>query len=430
MLPNTVEKLAETFARASDWRASDNWGWSHWDSIADGKAHFVDSHTKLNQIFVAQALELLAALPSEQRNTVRLPVSYTLAHMANEGNPQGVFATLKAIEENPGRWHGVLSDNAFQCIGVLRQRLIEVSTAEKKLEEERTRNSHLDRAKLEKFRAELVQYFHDSVRLRPIFRAKGVIELRLEDREGVPSESLSINQIDHKGAFIAQEQVDYAGWGRGYGQGMAQGEDEAVFAAMVNGASTHGAVIPGAAADAIEKAIDDASLKDPIVLQSLVFDARYAEFERNSAFTPKFAPNSLAQWREFDAFMGHLTLAARQIPLFDAFARRKESQNKILIIDAPRFIRWRQYAPSIESGEAADADGMLLIRVVDLNVDVGRRNEIIIQNPPWLAEHSDPVAYLSGSVLVNVDEKFRIEILDGTAGICLTFPGTVEGYEA
>jgi hypothetical protein len=73
---------------------------------------------------------------------------------------------------------------------------------------------------------------------------------------------------------------------------------------------------------------------------------------------------------------------------------------------------------------------MLLIRVVDLNVDVGRRNEIIAQNPPWLAEHSDPVAYLSGSVLVNVDEKFRIEILDGTAGVCLTFPGPVEEYEA
>ena len=264
--------------------------------------------------------------------------------------------------------------------------------------------------------------------LRPILRSKGVVELCLEVREDVPSESLSINQIDHKGAFIAQQQIDYAGWGRGYGQGMASGEDEAVFAAMVEGAITGTLVDAGAVAQAIENAIDRASLKDPIVFQSLIFDARYAEIEKNDAFTSKFAPNALTQWHDLDGFMGHLTLGGRQVPVFDAFVRRRELQNKILIVDVVRFLSWRQYAPSFEPNERVDADGMLRIRVVDLNADVDRRNEIITQNPPWLVEQADPVAYLRGSVLVNVDEKFRIEILDAGAGVCLAFPAPTEEY--
>ena len=57
--------------------------------------------------------------------------------MANEGNPQGVFATLKAIEGDPERWRGVLSDNALKCVGLLRERLADVWSAEQRLDAER-----------------------------------------------------------------------------------------------------------------------------------------------------------------------------------------------------------------------------------------------------------------------------------------------------
>jgi hypothetical protein len=428
-LPTAIERLADTFARASDWRSADEWGWNHWDMIADGEAHFVDSHTKLNQIFVVRALQLLAALPPQERDKISLPGSRALAEMAREGNPQGVLHTLKSIEDNPARWHQVLSNDALQCVDILRERLDAVWSEQQALEEDRTREARLDKEKIEKFRAELTRYFHDSGRLRSIVRAKGAIELLLNDRNGVPSEVLSINQLDHKGAFIAQEEVDYAGWGRGYGQGMAQGEDEAVFAEMIKGASEQLLTNSGSVVAAVERAIESASLKDPIVLQSLIFDARYAEFEQNKFFTVKYSPVSMAQWRDFDAFMGHLVVGSRQVPVFDTFVRRKESQNKILVMDAQRFLRWRQYAPDVQSGENLGDDALLLIRVVDLNIDIQRRNEIIAQNPSWLADHKDPVAYLRGSVLVTVAEKFRIDILDPSAAICLTFPGRVEEYE-
>jgi hypothetical protein len=101
VLPNTLQKLAVTFAEASDLRISDQWGWNQWDLVADGEAHFIDSYTKLNQIFVLQALRLLAAMPINARGSVRLPPSDALAEAAREGNPQGVLATLSAIESDP-----------------------------------------------------------------------------------------------------------------------------------------------------------------------------------------------------------------------------------------------------------------------------------------------------------------------------------------
>ena len=57
--------------------------------------------------------------------------------------------------------------------------------------------------------------------------------------------------------------------------------------------------------------------------------------------------------------MGHLTLGGRQVPVFDAFVRRRESQNKILIVDVVRFLSWRQYAPSFEPNERVDADDVV-----------------------------------------------------------------------
>ena len=65
----------------------------------------------------------------------------------------------------------------------------------------------------------------------------------------------------------------------------------------------------------------------------------------------------------------------------------------------------------------------LLIRVVDLNADAERRNEILNEKPPWLGQEMNPEAYLRGRVLVSVSEKFHIEVLDANQAVRLTVPG-------
>jgi len=426
VLPNTLQKLAATFAEASGWRASDEWGWSQWDLVADGEAHWVDSHTKLNQIFAVRALQLLAPLSPEARRGVQLSASHTLTEMAREGNSQGLLATLSKIEANPERWQTVLSGEERNCIGALRERLSAALTAEQELAAERTRNAPLDPQKITEFRDELVRSFAESGRLRRILEAKGALDIDLSKRPGSPVQSLGFSQVDDKNAYIAQEHTSYAGWGRGYGQGMAQGEDEETFKAMIEAPKTQQTLISGAVVATIERVITEARLKDPIVLQSLVFDARYPEIERSPIFTPKYDPNLHTPWQDFNGFMGLLVFQTRQVPVFDIFVRRPESQNKILVLDALQFLRWHQFAPDHDPGEQTFAAGQLLIRVVDLNADVTRRDEIVAQNPPWLAQEGDPVAYLRGRVVVNVYEKFHIEFLDVKHAVCLTYPREAE----
>jgi hypothetical protein len=166
----------------------------------------------------------------------------------------------------------------------------------------------------------------------------------------------------------------------------------------------------------------EGKLKDLIVLQTLEFDVQYHQIERNPSFTPKYSPDLQSPWNDFNGFMGVLTIEGRRIPVFNTFVRRPESQNHILVLDAAHFLRWRQFAPDHEPDEQTYGEGQLQIRVVDLNADANRRNEIIAQNPAWLSGEADPGGYLRGRVVIYVFEKFQIEILDAGEAVCLTVP--------
>jgi hypothetical protein len=345
-----------------------------------------------------------------------------MADMAREGNPQGLLPTLTAIEANPQRWQKVLSEEARNCIGVLRERLSATWALEQERAAEWTKDAPLDPAKVAEFRNELVRSFAESGRLRHILKAKGALDVDLNKSPGAPVQSLGFSQIDDKNAFIAQEHTSYVGWGRNYGQGIAQGEDEETFAAMIAAAKAKQSIVPGAVFAAIETAINNAALKDPIVLHTLEFDVQYAQIEGSAAFTPKYAPGLDTPWRDFNGFMGLLSIGTREIPVFDVFVQRPTSNNHILVLDARRFFRWHQFAPDRDPNEQTYAEGQLLIRVVDLNADSEERGKIIAQNPPWLAEEANPTEYLRGRVLVNVYEKFHLEILDASQCACLVVP--------
>jgi hypothetical protein len=420
LLPNTMQRLAVVFADATNLEASDRWGWNTWDLVADGEAHWIDTHTKLNQIFALKALQLLTALSLDARLAVQLPLGEALAEAAREGNPQGLLTTLDAIEANPQRWQSVLNDESKECIGLLRTKLLTVWHTEQELNVERVRNAPLDPQKVETFRSDFLQSFFESGRVRNILKAKGALEIDLGKSPGSPVQSFGFSQIDDKNAFLAQDRIHYGGWGRGYGQSLAQGEDEASFAKMLAGAKDRQTIIPGAIIATIFDAISRTSFTDPIILQSLEFDVRYS-IDRNSNFTPHYAPDlDGTPWRDFNGFMGTMTLGTRKIPVFDTFVRRPEAQNHVLILDPRNYVRWRQFAPNQESDEQTYADGQLAIQVIDLNANIEKRDEIIARNPLWLSEEDDPTAYLRSRVLINVSEKFQIEILDASRAICLT----------
>jgi hypothetical protein len=420
LLPTTLARLATIFAEARSFSVSDSWGWDQWDLVADGEARFIDTHSKLDQLFVARALQLLEGMQPEARETVELPATPAVADLAREDNPQGVLVTLNSIEASPGRWQEVLSPAAIACIGVLRQRLAAMAEVAKAAAAIRKRDALLDTEKLRQFREELLRHFADDGRLRRIFAAKGVLEMHLDEHADATVRSLGINQIDDKSAFIAQEQTTFVGWGRGYGEGMARGEDDAVFTTISEASGLKRSIPQGALVGAIETALAGTELTDPIVLQTLSFEAEYSEIRNNPAFTPKHAAELRSPWLEFNGFMGVLSIGGRQVPVFDALVQRAESRNQIVVLDPQRLLKWRQFGPNGAARSDSEIENLLLVSVIDLNADEAKRAEILAQEPAWLAQEADKDDYLRGRVLVTVQEKFRIDILDAAGGVCLT----------
>jgi hypothetical protein len=91
-----------------------------------------------------------------------------------------------------------------------------------------------------------------------------------------------------------------------------------------------------------------------------------------------------------------------------------------VIADIARFAVWRQFLPVDEPSDSENIVEELYIRVRDLNRDDMLRQKLMTDKPEWLQAESNPERYLRGRVIVNVYEKFRIEILDRSAAFCLS----------
>ena len=140
-------------------------------------------------------------------------------------------------------------------------------------------------------------------------------EVDLTKSPGPPVQSLGFNQIDDKNAFIAQERISYARSGprlrarlgerRGRG-GLCCNDPKCQDPHHNHAGNCEG------------------KLKDLIVLQTLEFDVQYHQIERNPSFTPKYSPELQSSWKDFNGFMGVLTIEGRRIPVFNTFVRRPE----------------------------------------------------------------------------------------------------------
>jgi hypothetical protein len=59
----------------------------------------------------------------------------------------------------------------------------------------------------------------------------------------------------------------------------------------------------------------------------------------------------------------------------------------------------------------------LYIKVTDLNADDARRETLLGENPAWLNEQADKNRYLRARVVLNIYEKFHVQVLDRSAGL-------------
>jgi hypothetical protein len=147
--------------------------------------------------------------------------------------------------------------------------------------------------------------------------------------------------------------------------------------------------------------------------------SRFDMRERSGAhfFIPKYQHDCpKTQLNDLSGFSGVFKLGEKDIPVMSMYVGA-ETKGKVLLVDLKRFAKWTQYPPADDPGEEKFVTDMILVRVKDLNRRHQLREKIIANDPEWLRAQDDKVRYLKSRVVVNVYEKFKLDILDADAGV-------------
>jgi hypothetical protein len=416
-LPADLERFTTVFESTRHYSVAEYWGWSFWDSVADGQAHYVDLHSKPNRLYCVRALQLLARLQPKAREQLDLQ---KVSFLANDGNPQGLPAMLEQIRSQPERWRDILSVAEFGQIDVLLKLLGKALVSEAETEQEALITAEIDAAKLAEFKTSLIDTFEITGRLRPLMRKLGNFRDLSQEPAKLGALSWGFNQLDDKGAFIVQSRVSYPPWGESYGRGLGQAEDEIAFKTLTTNASTHDHARKADFIAKVEGHFHKMNLKSPILVQTLSPVLEYEGLSRSELFVPKYRKDCPGTpFNDLNGFQGILRLQGQSIPVFDLHVQNPELKNKVLLADLSQFAVWEQFSPVDDAGDEQYRVNTLLARVIDLNKDDKHRTKIITDAPSWLQEQSDPEKYLRSRVLVNVFEKFKIEILDPRVAVSI-----------
>lgn len=421
-ITDDIDQLTKVFDSSRDFRTEDRWGWSNWEMISDGEAHFIDVHGKLDNLYCVLALRILKDKNEQQIEKIKISPSRDLAFLSEErqgGN--NLITILNSIESNPDQWKFVLDDAARAKIPALKNILNNARQDQEQKEKESLKVAEIDPDKLNEFKAEIKKSFYKSGYLRPVIKAFGVYKDLTSVAPSKKIDSWGYNQIDDKAAFIKDWHVHFVGWGENYGQGMANSEDQLIFEKMVDSSANERNVTQQDIISEIEKVLGENAFVDPIILQTLDRLYEYNHVRKDEAFVSRYNKDCpKTKLDNLPGYMGVLKLAGYQVPVVDIFVREKKLKNKVLITDLPKFGVLNQYSPIDNAVDSSFKDDILLIRVTDLNKDNERRQKIIDDKPAWLEKEADKEGYLCQKVLINLYEKFEFKVLDPKAAHCIT----------
>lgn len=420
-LPSDIIDLTKLYESSRNFDTERFWNWDDWEMVADGRVHMIDFSSKLDRLFAVKALLILQSLSDVQIEAITLPPSRDLAFMAEDRTDnRTLISVLKQISLNPAEWSFVLPQPAIDKIPALRTLLEKVKKDQEISEEEFLKTVVVSENKIKEFNEKVLDAFGKGSDLRKIFNKLNAYNDKLDEQVGTVIPSMGYNQLDQKAAFIENWYVHYGGWGDQYGSGMANSEDQIAFEQMVEGIGLKKDITKNNILEEIKKYIQSTDLKNLIIVHTLEHMTSY-QLKQADIFTDRYhrdCPENLLTG--LDNYEGVLKIGDKNIPIVELFVHKPSLKNKILIIDLEKFVSWDQYSPIDNAEDAVFKNDIFYIKVIDLNADDTRREKIIAENAPWLNEHDNKDDYLRRHVIINIYEKFKIEVKDTDAGIVLT----------
>lgn len=424
-LPKNMSGLAKVLEDVVEKDTARKWGWDWWDIVPDGKARWVDTDTMPSRLFCFQALRLMDQIPQDRRQDFIIAPSRYLARAAEQDN-SAIKNIVADIKENRSPWREILSEAETSHADLLLAAIEKIKAAQKEEEQKRLRSEKISPERITFFRDEIKKYLSEYARMKKMMQKLGLFQSSYDQSPPEGIRSWGFNQLDEKAVFLDNWYSEHVGWGQSYGEGLARSEDRISFKRMIDAIPDKKEIIAQDSISEIEKAISEANLKDPIVIQSLSHSIEYEELRGHEKFIAHYdekCPQTKISGLE--GFIGVLTFkkgsSTVDVPVFDIFVGSDALlKNKILVTDIQRFACWHQFAPVEKEADRLYVDGDLLVHVSDLNQDDTLRTEILNQNPDWLQSKDNKEDYLRGRVVIKVFERFDIEIKAPEAAVCLS----------
>lgn len=418
----SIEELTRVFDSCRNFTSEDYWGWDDWETITDGEVHIIDVHSKFDYFYCIKILGLLRSMTNEQIAQLDMPYSRDLAFLAENRNDNNTLVNkLNQIKQNPHDWLFVIDQQAIDKIDKCIELLQLIKQKQEDKEKEYLKTVEINPEKLQEFKDKIKDGFAESAKVRPLVKAYGSYENKLNENPGTDIPSYGYNQIDEKAAFVKDWYVHYGGWGDQYGTGMANSEDQIFFETIVNNLTQKIEINGDKLISTINESIDKYEFTDPVIIQSLEYMLEYDSIKGSEHFIDKWRNDCpKTKISQLGGFLGVLKYESRIVPVFDIFVREKKLNNKVVIADLSELGVWEQYSPIDKPEDNKYLEGIFLLMVADLNTENVLRNKIVSENSKWLQEQGDKDGYLRQRVIVKLYEKFRFIIKDQTKGLLIT----------
>lgn len=420
-LPTTIENLEKLYADLTNYSIQDTWGWSFWDRIADGKAHYHDSYSKYDFLFCLHGLKVFSRFGGDAPVGINFETSREFVSAINEKGEGRLASQLEEISKLATSRNFKKINIPFEKIEDFKRLLKSLRKTYSSYEQKNLINKEISNEKVHEFRTQIQEKREKSSVFRGMLKHFDRYKECFWEKNPDDLRSYGFNQIGSKEPFFEKWHVHYADFGGSFGRGLGQSEDTLIFKQLIDTLEhkkVHGSLkLP----NSILEGIEAFNFAKPLIVANLYGAAGVALHERFSEFQTKHGNRGgKSDLVDLLGFYGVWNTKEHKIPVFGIRSDSKDLVGKMILLDSRELGEFRQYSPKEKDGDEKFIENGLLVKVLDLNQDNNTRQRLLDQNPNWLQEQEGPEEYLRQHVLINIYERFEYDHGKNGAGLVLS----------
>jgi hypothetical protein len=387
--------------------------------IPDGEVRSINFGGEIETLYILLALELLSRKTEKDISEINLPPSRTLAFMDEATNSFNIKLNNQSSIPN---FDGYISQEAKAKVDDLKNLIGKAKKAQEEKERMEVMEKPISNKKVDEFWDLFVKEFYRNVTFRSLFKRENkFIDNSNEDPGSNLIDLIGYNQIDLKEGFLEDWYVSYVGWGERYGEGFARSEDNLVYKQMTEKLKNRQTILVSDFIINLEETLQKNKFSKPFIFTTYDYDIETNVLRSSEKFIPRWSPNRDHKgYDKYGFYIGFLETKNAQIPIFRMVGIDEVVKNACLV-DMDKVGIFIQFPPIKTLDDKKFQRDIFMYKIIDLNADTEKRQQILKENPSWLKEKSDPESYLKDKVLVNIYSKFEFKITDAAAGVYFEF---------